>query len=62
MDELIEFLKNENTRIEYGYRWLVMHEDNVINVYSRRPGKRVTICEYEGTDMAEAVRILKGDE
>ncbi len=55
---IYEALKTTNSRISYGFRWLIITDDGVYLVFERRPYAKKTTVVYEGTDESAACQAL----
>jgi hypothetical protein len=60
MNELLEFLRNNRVRIEFGDRWLISRQDGTYIVYMQWSRKKPSIVLYEGDNLADAVKKLEG--
>lgn len=56
-----DVLKNENTRISVGWRWLIIESSGEFVVYESKYRQRKSKVIYWGTDEQEACKILIED-
>jgi hypothetical protein len=66
MNELLEFLRDNNARVSYMGRWLITekdedNDDNCYTVYDKSYGRRKAKKLYEGYYLSTAIAFLKGD-
>lgn len=58
--ELIDFLMNDDGRLELGDKWLVWQVNGWL-VLQRPYGKKNNRTLYSGDSLSEALKALKGD-
>ena len=56
--KILEALKNENARVSYGNKWLVVTEDNMFRVYEHPYRAKQSVCLIQTDSEDKAVEEL----